>query len=165
MSKIFNFSLKDTFKILQEVSNYFLPLAQIKPDKKYTIEIKEYREKRSLDANAYCWVLIANIADAVVKSKEDVYFDMLKAYGQCGVIKVPNAMTENFKRAYKYHEEHEKLTDEKAVYFRFYVGSSNYDTKEMSGLIEGIIHEAQQLDIETKTPYEIERIMNTWEQY
>lgn len=32
------------------------------PGKKYVAELKEYRKKRSLDANAYCWVLIGQLA-------------------------------------------------------------------------------------------------------
>ena len=50
------------------------------PEKKY--EVKEYHEKRSLSANAYAWALINKIADALRKSKEDVYFQMLKDYGR-----------------------------------------------------------------------------------
>lgn len=34
-------------------------------DRLYDLEIKEHRAKRSLDANAYCWVLINKIADVL----------------------------------------------------------------------------------------------------
>ena len=54
-------------------------------DKPYTAQIKEYRKKRSLDANAYCWKLIGDIADALRTSKEEVYRLMLKRYGQGGM--------------------------------------------------------------------------------
>ena len=32
------------------------------PQKKYTVTIKEFRKKRSLDANAYAWVLMNKLA-------------------------------------------------------------------------------------------------------
>lgn len=46
------------------------------------VEIKQHREKRSLDANAYAWVLITKIADVLRASKETTYIEMLKRYGQ-----------------------------------------------------------------------------------
>ncbi|MDQ9744386.1 hypothetical protein RF397_17385, partial [Acinetobacter baumannii] len=55
-------------------------------DKLYIAQIKEYRKKRSLDANAYCWKLIGDIADALRTSKEEVYLLMLKRYGQGGMV-------------------------------------------------------------------------------
>ncbi len=36
---------------------------EIDPQKKYTVTIKEFRKKRSLDANAYAWVLMNKLAD------------------------------------------------------------------------------------------------------
>ncbi len=55
-------------------------------EKKY--EIKEHRQKRSLNANAYCWALIGQIADNMRKSKEEVYLGMLRDYGQSEIISV-----------------------------------------------------------------------------
>ena len=52
-------------------------------DRNKTFEIKEHRERRSLNANAYAWVLISKIADAVRKNKDDVYLEMLKAPNPC----------------------------------------------------------------------------------
>ena len=49
-------------------------------EKKY--EIKEYKHKRSRNQNSYCWELIGQIADSMRKSKEEVYFSMLRDYGQ-----------------------------------------------------------------------------------
>ena len=53
-------------------------------DKLY--EIKEYKQKRSLNANAYMWVLINEIANKVHLSKEEVYLNMLKSYGQSTIV-------------------------------------------------------------------------------
>lgn len=133
------------------------------PEKKYRVEIKEARKKRSLDANAYCWVLIGKIADAIRRPKDDVYIEMLKSYGQGGVVKIPDDMADRVLRAIKYWEPHEKLPpEERAKYYRVWVGSSQYDTLEMSIFIDGIIQECQQLDIPTATPDEIENMKSLW---
>lgn len=138
-------------------------ISQITDDKKYTIEIRELREKRSLDANAYLWVLIGKIADAIKSSKDEVYLTMLKRYGQGGIVKLRNKDVDEFRRAYKYCEEHERLPDEDAAkYLRFWIGSSKYDQYEMSVLIDGVVSECQQLGIETRTPEELERLVSLW---
>lgn len=132
-------------------------------NKALRIELKEWRDKRSLDANAYLWVLVTKIAEVVRSDKDSVYFEMLKRYGQGGVVKIPNDKVDLFKRAYKYHEPHEKLSaEEKAQYFRFWVGSSEYDTREMSVLIDGVISDAEELGIPTLPDDEINAMKAKW---
>lgn len=43
-----------------------------------------------------------------------------------------------------------------------YKGSSLYNTKEMSLLIDGVVRECKELGIETETPDEIERMKQEW---
>jgi hypothetical protein len=129
-----------------------------------SISIDKYREKRSLEANAYAWVLIGKIADCVGASKDEIYLELLKRYGQTYVDKVKHEDVELFKRDHKYCEEHESLdAEEKAQYFRVWVGSSKYNTEEMSKFIDGIVSEAEELDIPTKTPNQIAEMMSLWE--
>ena len=129
----------------------------------YVAKLTEHKNRRSLDANAYLWVLIGKIADKLRLSKDAVYLDMLKAYGQGGVAKIPHTCAEDFQRAFPYHEKHESLPDEeKAGYYRFWVGSSQYDTQEMSILIDGVVQEAKALEIETATPEELARMKEDW---
>lgn len=129
----------------------------------YDAKLTEHKNRRSLDANAYLWVLIGKIADQLRKSKGEVYLDMLKDYGQGGVVKIPNRYIEHFERAFPYHEKHESLPDEKrAQYYRFWVGSSQYNTQEMSVLIDGVVQEAKALGIETATPQELALIKEGW---
>ena len=131
---------------------------------KLAIGIDKYREKRSLDSNSYCWVLCGKIADCIGASKDEVYLEMLKRYGQTYVTKVKHEEVELFKRDHKYWEEHEKLeSEEKAQYFRVWVGSSHYDTLQMSRFIDGIVSEAEELDIPTKTPNQIAEMVSLWE--
>ena len=45
-----------------------------------------------------------------------------------------------------------------------YYGSSTYDTKQMSALIDSLVQEAQALGIETLPPAEIARLNSQWEE-
>ena len=127
-------------------------------------EITRAKQKRSLNANSYAWTLIGKIADALRESKEDIYLDMLKQYGQGGAVSIEERFVDNFKRTYKYHESMGKseLKGKMFEHFRFWVGSSEYNTQEMSVLIDGIVQEAKNLDIETLTPAELARLKDEW---
>lgn len=129
-------------------------------DKELEISVKRWREKRSLDSNSYLWLLIGKIADALRESKEEIYFDALKCYGQGGAVSVEERFAEDFKRSYKYHEElgRSDLNGKTFVHFRFWVGSSEYNTEEMSILIDGVVREAKNLGIETMTPEELKSL-------
>ena len=89
---------------------------------------------------------------------------MLKSYGQGGAISVQEKFAENFKRTYKYFESLGKseLKGKMFEHFRFWVGSSEYSTEEMSIFIDGIVQEAKQLRIETLTPLELARLKDDW---
>ena len=125
-------------------------------------EIKEWRRKRSLNANAYAWVLITKIADVMRLSKEEVYLNMLKHYGQSEFVSVLSDI--NVEGYFKYYEPvgHAKLQEKEFTHYKIYKGSSEYNTREMSILIDGIIQEAKQLDIETLPAAEIERLKSLW---
>lgn len=122
-------------------------------EKKY--EIKEYRQKRSLNANAYCWALIGEIADNMRMSKEDVYLRMLKDYGQSELVSVRADI--NIAGYFKYYEKFGAGTvnGKEFTHYKVYKGSSEYDTREMSIFIDGVVQEAQALGIQTLTPTQI----------
>lgn len=131
------------------------------PDEK-RFEILEHRQKRSLTANAYAWALITKIADAVRLSKEDVYLNMLKHYGQSEIISVVDNV--NLGGYFKYFEEigRAELQGKTFIHYKIYKGSSEYDTREMAILIDGIIHECQNLEIETMPEHELEHLLEKW---
>ena len=47
-------------------------------------------------------------------------------------------------------------------HYKVYKGSSEFDTREMSIFIDGIVYEAEELGIQTMTPNEIARIKAAW---
>ena len=120
-------------------------------------EIKEQKKKRSLSQNSYAWSLINEIANSVRKSKEEVYFQMLKDYGQSQVVSMLSEINPN--GYFKYFTELNHYTQGTLNFttYKLYKGSSEFDSKEMTVFIDGIIQEAKQLGIETMTPDEIAR--------
>ncbi len=142
-------------------------IENMKEDDLLRICAVKYKQKRSLDANAYAWVLMTKIANHpdISSSKEEVYEQMLQKYGSI----------------YEEDGEHITVTLDKAVdiakvpghwkyikdngKFAAYLmikGSSEYDTAEMSHFIDRIVEEAKELGIETATPDELERMKQEW---
>lgn len=125
-------------------------------------EVKEYKEKRSLNANNYAWKLITEIGNVLRLSKEEVYLKLLMEYGQSDMISVLSSI--NLNQYFKYYKEVGKstLNDKEFTHYKIYKGTSEYDTKEMSIFIDGVVQEAKQLGIETKTPQELEELKRMW---
>ena len=129
---------------------------------KLSIKIDKYREKRSLNANNYAWALLTQIGDATRKSKEAVYFDMLKDYGQSEMISVKAHI--NIGYYVKYFEEAGESTLNGTLFkhYKVYKGSSEFDKREMAIFLDGVVHEAINLGIEVRTPAEIARLKSLW---
>lgn len=126
----------------------------------YDIEI--HREKRSQNANAYAWALIGKIADALRTDKDAVYLQMLERYGQSEIVTVREDVP--WQRIFKYAEQIGKgvVKGRAFTHVRVYRGSSEYDSREMAVLIDGIIDEAKGLGIETLPPEEVARMKERW---
>ena len=134
----------------------------LEQDKEKRFELKEYKQKRSRNSNNYAWELITKIADAVNMSKEEVYLDMLKHYGQSEMVSVLSEI--DVKGYFKYYEPagYTELNGKEFTHYKIFKGSSEYNTKEMSTFISGIVQEAENLGIETLTPDELERLKGAW---
>lgn len=131
-------------------------------DRDKTFEIKEHKEKRSLTANAYAWTLIGKIADAMRASKDEIYLKMLKRYGQSEMVSVVASV--DVAGYFKYFEPvgTATLQGKDFIHYRIFKGSSEYNSKEMAVLIDGIVSEAKDLHIETLPPHEIMRLKENW---
>lgn len=125
-------------------------------DRDKIFEIKEYKEKRSLSQNAYAWKLINEIGNKIGKSKEEVYLQMLKDYGQHEVISMLSTIEP--KGYFKYYEVIGTgiVNDKEFTHYKIFKGSSEFNTLEMKIFIDGIIQEATQLGIPTITEKELE---------
>lgn len=126
-----------------------------KQDKDKIYEIKEKKEKRSLSQNAYAWKLITEIGNVLRKSKEEIYLNMLKDYGQSQIISILSTVDPN--GYLKYYEEIGTgiVNNKEFTHYKIFKGSSEFDTKEMSIFIDGIIQECNNLGIATLSKEEI----------
>lgn len=129
---------------------------------KLSIEIKPFRQHRSLNANAYAWKLITEIADVLRASKDEIYLLMLKRYGQSEIISALSHIP--IADYVKYCEEagESTLNGKLFKHYKVYKGSSEFDTREMAILIDGIVSEAKELGIQTETPNQIAEMKARW---
>ena len=137
----------------------------IDDDKVKSVEIKHYKEKRSLDANAYLWVILNEMAKKLTSTDEEIYIEMLKRYGAKDYIAAPKESEDILKRVYKIVEPIKDCTinSTQAVTYRLIRGSSTYDTLEFSKLLDGVVSEAQELGIDTMTPEQRQKLIDEWE--
>jgi hypothetical protein len=140
-------------------------------DKVYDADLKIHRERRSLDANAYLWVLCQKIAETVRNiTKEEVYQDAVKHVGQFEFLVFKDEAVETFIHRWSGHglgwfaEKIDGGNVQGYTQVIAYYGSSVYNSKEMSVLLDYIVKEAKDLDIPTETPDKIAKMEALWEE-
>jgi hypothetical protein len=147
---------------VNEVNDFKQLVDELKDKEKLSLEIKQYREKRSLNANNYAWKLITEIANVLRASKDEIYLLMLKRYGQSEIISVLSHIPiDNY---VKYFEEagESTLNGKLFKHYRVFKGSSEFDSREMAIFIDGIVSEAKELFIQTMTPNQIAEMKAMW---
>ena len=138
-------------------------------DRLYDLEVKEHRKKRSLDANAYAWVLINKLADVMRIPPIEVYRQAIQDIsGNNEVLPVREDAVEQFKLAWSHNGIGWMCRDmgkSKLPGYRnlmVYYGSSVYNSKQMSDLIDHLVQDCKALDIETLTPDKLSLLMEEW---
>lgn len=119
------------------------------------VQIEKYRPARSLDANSLLWKICNDIAKAIGSTKEEVYKNQIRAVGEYTPLPIKAEAVDDFSRIWSEHGvgwfvdiiDDSKLEGYKLVFA--YHGSSTYDTKQMSRLIDSTIEEAKSLGIDT----------------
>ena len=136
-------SLQDTPELLQQVSDLI--------GEEVNITISRPKEKRSLDANAYFWMIVGKIADKLRASKNEVYLQLLKNYGQSIVVTVGKKYDIS-KAGFKYYEvlRDGLINGKEFVAYKIFIGSSQYNKQEMSVLIDGAVQDAKELGIDVE---------------
>ena len=135
------------------------------------VEAGKVTKRRSMTANAYCWVLCQKLAEELSKgdflyTKEDVYREQVR---RCGPF---NTFVMYAPAAVRFQEvwadtglgwiTEDLDNDGEYLTFAAYYGSSVYDTAEMARLIDGLVQDCHQLGIETMSPEELESLKRSW---
>lgn len=132
---------------------------------KLRITAVKWRKKRSLDANALLWKCLGDIAASLGADKWQIYLMMLKRYGKYTYVCVRPEAVEIVKRQWRETEEVGKveINGQEAVQLLCYYGSSTYDTKQFSTLLDGVISEMREMGLETPASEEMRRSLEEWE--
>ena len=136
-------------------------------DKNVDVEVKAYKEKRSLTSNAYLWTLLDKIAGAVGSNKESIYLDFVRQYGLFKDFTLTEDEAKTFSVAWGKlgtgwpTEQVDYAPDGEHVVIRAYYGSSTYNTKQMARLLDAVVEECKGLGIETRPQEEIESLLNS----
>ena len=138
-------------------------------NKEAILKVDEYHPKRSLDANAYLWVLCGKIAELVGSTKEEVYQKCVNEAGQYEIVPIKREDIKKYKRMWEsqgigYMTEvlgECKRTKGYMNVIRYY-GSSTYDSKQMATLIDNVVQEGEGLGIETIPPDELKSLCEAW---
>ena len=149
-------------------------LAKLDKDKEYVIEIKKKSKSRSMNANAYCWVLCQKIAEVMSShsymSKEDVYRKAIKDCSHFSYVPVREDAIERYIQIWQAHgigwiaEDVGECKSIKGYHnIMCYHGSSVYNTKEMTRLIDCLTDECEQLGIKLEPSEYIQSLIEGWE--
>jgi hypothetical protein len=131
-------------------------------------DIRPKPKKRSMTANSYCWVLVDKIAAEMGLPPLEVYRAAIDNLGgvtatmmRCRKEAVP-AFIQGWEaghlgRQVKQLGEVDGMVDLMVVY-----GSSDYDRIQMARLLDRLTQDAHALGIETRSPEDVESLLNSW---
>lgn len=140
-------------------------------EKKYDIEIKQHRNKRSLDCNALCWLICDKIAEVIGEPKTEVYRRAIKEIGgNSYIMLIESKNKDKFIRDWERNGigwicEFTPSNVNGCENAILYSGSSVYDTATMSRLINNLMQEIENLDIDFMPRSETDKIISQWESY
>ena len=126
------------------------PLYDLLTDDKVKVcKIDHKKKKRSLDANAALWKMLSMMADKLHTTKDELYVEMLDRYGVFTFIVVKPNVVERVKQEWRTVREIGEVTinGKIGIQLQCFFGSSTYNSKEFSILLDGVIQEANELGI------------------
>lgn len=135
----------------------------------WEVTLKAQKKRRSLDANAYCWVLLDKLAYTLQKPKTEIYRQYIREIGgNSETVCVLEKAAEKLRRSWEkngigWQTDTMPSKIDGCTNVILYYGSSEYDTKQMSRLINLIVEDCKEQNIETMTPSELSALMDRWE--
>lgn len=122
-----------------------------------SVSIKQYRRRRSLDANSYMWFICEAIAREIQGTREDVYRQAVKAVGHYEILYMRPDAAARFVQEWRakglgYMAEPQEYLYQGQTPVTVYFGSHSYTTEEMARLINWLRDEAEGLGLDVETP-------------
>lgn len=140
----------------------------LKDLEKLSIEIKPHKKRRSLDANAYCWKLIGDLAAKLNVPRDELYRASIREIGgNSEIVCVKNAAVDKLCDGWRrngigWQTETMPSKLPGCTNVILYYGSSTYDTAQMSRLIDNIVQDCKEVGIQTETPDQIAEMKSRW---
>lgn len=156
--------------------NFLLPqilefIGSLESDIEYELTIDKPKKPRSNDANAYYWTLVNKLSEKVNVPPKQIYRTHIQDVGgNYEVVPIRNDAVETWQRNWERKglgRICESLGESK---FRNYTnmicfyGSSEYDTRQMSRLIDLCIEDCKAQGIETLTPSQKALLMENYKE-
>lgn len=164
--KEITFQKKQYIKVIAEIASF---IDSLKDDVEYIITIKRKRKSRSLNANAYAWVLLDKLAEATGIAKTELYRGYIREIGgNNDIVCVQDKALDSLRTGWQ-HNGIGWITDtmpskiEGCTNVILYYGSSTYDTAQMSRLINLIVLDCKEFGIPTLEDMEMQRLVEKWE--
>ena len=149
-------------KGFQAIAQISAMIESLEDDKEYVCEIKKHRQKRSKNANSYMWELIGKLSQKMNKSTEELYRGYIKEFGIFRDVELQPEAVKTLEHVWSAYglgwfcECVDTVNDKTTL--RLYYGSSSYNSKQMSVLIDAVIQDCKAVGIETMTPEELSRL-------
>lgn len=153
---------------VNEQNDFKAMVDEMKGLDKLSIEVKPFRQRRSLDANAYCWVLLDKLAAKTGEPKEAVYRQYIQNIGgNSEIVCVKNEAVDRLCYGWRrngigWQTETMDSKLDGCTNVILYYGSSVYDSSQMGRLLDLIIQDCKAVGIPTETPSEIARLKAMW---
>ena len=145
-------------------------IEQLKNENKLNIELKKYRKKRTLNANSYFWKLLSEYSEEKQIDTIEEYKERVKRLGIFRQFKIESKDVNTFKVVWQergiawFCDIHDTtyIGDKEFKIINAYYGSSSFNTKQMSRLIDDLVQDCKEVGIETMTSNELNSLLKEW---
>lgn len=144
---------------------------QLKNENKLNIELKKYRKSRSLNANNYFWKILQELCEEIEIDTVEEYKKRVKELGIFRRFRIEKENIKAFEKTWTAQgiawfceiADTEYIGNIEFKIINAYYGSSSFNSKQMSRLIDGLVQDCKAYGIETKTKEEIDSLLKQWD--
>lgn len=142
-----------------------------KQDKTKKYEVKEVKKKRSINANNYFWKLLQELCELQDLDAIEEYKKRVKELAIFRRFRIETKDVKTFEIMWQDKgiawfceiADTEYISNVEFKIINAYYGSSSFNSKQMSRLIDGVVQDCKAVGIETKNEAEICSLLKEWD--
>ena len=142
-----------------------------KQDKTKKYEVKEVKKKRSINANNYFWKLLQELCELQDLDTIEEYKKRVKELAIFRRFRIETKDVKTFEIMWQDKgiawfceiADTEYISNVEFKIINAYYGSSSFNSKQMSRLIDGVVQDCKAVGIETKSEAEICSLLKEWD--